>query len=159
MITRLPLGNSIISFLKPLGPLPRPLSPTVANVSRAILPFLTNLVVVCVCSVPVCNFGILSIPNLPPTQFKPSISLLRPFLIALTMPPIWSLILPMIDFKPSRIFPKILRTLSHKRPAIPTVLSLIEFQMFVIQFLNLVNISFVAFHKLVNLDLTPVNNE
>src|SRR5699024_7990391 len=51
----LPLGYLIASCLKPPGPFPRPLSPTVANVSRAILPFLTTFVVVLVCSVPVCN--------------------------------------------------------------------------------------------------------
>src|SRR5699024_3442971 len=38
----LPLGYLIASCLKPPGPFPRPLSPTVANVSRAILPFLTT---------------------------------------------------------------------------------------------------------------------
>src|SRR5699024_5340754 len=49
----LPLGYLIASCLKPPGPFPRPLSPTVANVSRAILPFLTTFLVVLVCSVPV----------------------------------------------------------------------------------------------------------
>ena len=98
-------------------------------------------------------------PNLPPTQFKPSINLLSPFLIASTIPPIWLLILLIILCKPSRIFVKIPRTLLHKRLAIPTVLSLMEFQIFDIQFLKLLKISFVAFHKLVNFDLTPLNND
>src|SRR5699024_5846355 len=49
----LPLGYLIASCLKPPGPFPRPLSPTVASVSREILPFLTTFLVVLVCSVPV----------------------------------------------------------------------------------------------------------
>ncbi|CXY79232.1 Uncharacterised protein [Staphylococcus aureus] len=64
-----------------------------------------------------------------------------------------------MELKPSRIFVKIPRTLLHKRLAIPTVLSLMEFQIFDIQFLKLLKISFVAFHKLVNFDLTPLNND
>src|SRR5699024_849713 len=38
----LPLGYLIASCLTPPGPLPLPLSPTVANVSRFILPFVTT---------------------------------------------------------------------------------------------------------------------
>src|SRR5699024_7570489 len=43
----------IASCLKPPGPFPRHLSPTVASVSREILPFLATFLVVLVCSVPV----------------------------------------------------------------------------------------------------------
>src|SRR5699024_7101553 len=85
----LPLGYLIASCLKPPGPFPRPLSPTVANVSRAILPFLTTFVVVLVCSVPVWNLigSILSMFSFPPTQLTPSISLFNPVFTPLTISP------------------------------------------------------------------------
>ena len=48
----LPLGGITVSCLKPPGPFPRPLSPTVANVSVLIRPLLTTLLLELV--VPVC---------------------------------------------------------------------------------------------------------
>src|SRR5699024_8270046 len=101
----LPLGYLIASCLKPPGPLPRPLSPTVAKVSRAILPFLTTFVVVLVCSVPVCNliFGSLSILSFPPTQFTPSISLFNPPLTLSIIPEKKPLIFPVTDLMTSPI--------------------------------------------------------
>src|SRR5699024_2149927 len=101
----LPLGYLIASCLKPPGPFPRPLSPTVANVSRAILPFLTTFVVVLVCSVPVCNLilGNLSIPSFPPTQFTPSISLFNPPFTLSIIPEKKPLISPVTDLITSPI--------------------------------------------------------
>src|SRR5699024_5853086 len=101
----LPLGYLIASCLKPPGPFPRPLSPTVANVSCAILPFLTTFVVVLVCSVPVCNLtlGNLSMPSFPPTQFTPSISLFNPPLTLSIMLVKKPLIFPVTDLIASPI--------------------------------------------------------
>src|SRR5699024_6655230 len=101
----LPLGYLIASCLNPPGPLPRPLSPTVANVSRAILPFLTTLVVVLVCSVPVCSLilGNGFISSFPPTQFTPSISLLSPLFTLSIMPEKKPLISPVTDLITSPI--------------------------------------------------------
>src|SRR5699024_7127 len=101
----LPLGYLIASCLKPPGPFPRPLSPTVANVSRAILPFLTTFLVVLVCSVPVwklIGFS-LSIPSFLPTQLTPSISLFSPFLTPLIISPKKLPILPVTDLITSPI--------------------------------------------------------
>src|SRR5699024_11115569 len=105
VIAILPLGYLIASCMKPPGPLPRPLSPTVANVSRAILPFLTTFVVVLVCSVPVWSLtlGNLSIPSFPPTQFTPSISLFNPPLTLSIIPEKKPLIFPVTDLMTSPI--------------------------------------------------------
>src|SRR5699024_7705186 len=101
----LPLGYLIASCLNPPGPFPRPLSPTVANVSRAILPFLTTFVVVLVCSVPVWNLigSILSMFSFPPTQLTPSISLFNPVFTPLTISPKKLPILPVTDLMTSPI--------------------------------------------------------
>src|SRR5699024_9392814 len=101
----LPLGYLIASCLKSPGPFPRPLSPTVANVSRAILPFLTTFLVVLVCSVPVwklIGFS-LSMPSFSPTQFTPSISLFNPVFTPLTISPKKLPILPVTDLITSPI--------------------------------------------------------
>src|SRR5699024_933241 len=101
----LPLGYLIASCLKPPGPFPRPLFHTVANVSRAILPFLTAFVAVLVCSVPVCNLilGDLFIPSFPPTQFTPSIRLLKPPFALNIIPAKKPLISPVTDLITSPI--------------------------------------------------------
>src|SRR5699024_3355232 len=124
----LPLGYLIASCLKPPGPFPRPLSPTVANVSRAILPFLTTFVVVLVCSVPVCNLilGNLSIPSFPPTQFTPSISLFNPPLTLSIIPEKKPLISPVTDLITSPILfitPVILSFIPVTIPTVPLLMS------------------------------------
>src|SRR5699024_10416600 len=125
----LPLGYLIASCLKPPGPFPRPLSPTVAKVSRAILPFLTTFLVVLVCSVPVCNLilGSLSIPSFPPTQFTPSTSLISPFLTPFIISPKKLPILPVTDLITSPILFITPVTLFFIPVTNPTVLFLIPF--------------------------------
>src|SRR5699024_6201235 len=84
-----PLGYCINSRRPSLPfPLPGPLSPTIAIVPSFNRPsdvVLTWRLILCV---PVDNLGILGKLNLEPTQFKPLIRPFKPFLIALTMPPI-----------------------------------------------------------------------
>src|SRR5699024_7209720 len=125
----LPLGYLIASCLKPPGPLPRPLSPTVANVSRAILPFLTTFVVVLVCSVPVCNLtsGSLSIPSFSPTQFTPLINPFNPVSTPPSIPLKKPLILPVTDLITSPILFMTPVTLFFIPVTNPTVLFLIPF--------------------------------
>src|SRR5699024_5444062 len=123
----LPLGYLIASCLKPPGPFPRPLSPTVAKVSRAILPFLTTFVVVLVCSVPVWSligsiFGILSFL---PTQFTPSISLFNPPLTLSIMPEKKPLISPVTDLITSPILfitPVILSFIPVTKSTVPLLI-------------------------------------
>src|SRR5699024_1833095 len=124
----LPLGYLIASCLKPPGPFPRPLSPTVANVFLAILPFLTKLVVVLVCSVPVWSligsiFGILSFL---PTQFTPSISLFNPPLTLSIIPEKKPLISPVTDLITSPILfitPVTLFFIPVTRSTVPLLMS------------------------------------
>ena len=73
----------IVSCLKPPGPLPLPLSPTVAKVFWFNLPLVTKFCV-CVLSVPVWNLkvGIFSF-QFYPTQFTPPINLFKPLLLHL----------------------------------------------------------------------------
>src|SRR5699024_10500914 len=128
VIAILPLGYLIASCLKPPGPFPRPLSPTVAKVSRAILPFLTTFVVVLVCSVPVWSligsiFGILSFL---PTQFTPSISLFNPPLTLSIIPEKKPLISPVTDLITSPILfmtPVTLFFIPVTRSTVPLLMS------------------------------------
>src|SRR5699024_9806508 len=124
----LPLGYLIASCLKPPGPFPRPLSPTVANVSRAILPFLTTFLVVLVCSVPVwklIGFS-LSMYSFSPYQLKPYISLFNPVFTPLTISPKKLPILPVTDLITSPILfitPVTLFFIPVTRSTVPLLMS------------------------------------